>query len=283
MGLYGSVEADANGDGVLTLRELYGYLRIAVPSSSAQLLSSSADALALPAAQGAMLSRPLTGFSYGASLLPASDPTLDFSFTVSQAAAVQYRLIEYGECGWDWDGAQTFLDIGDSLMTHGEATASESASSILAPGRKARSLTLSGISPQDSGYLMLQVFSVSGSEVILCSERLIAVQGSDSGAQLALRAPRTLAQPGVSELAVSVTLGTPAELTVSVFDAQGQLMCRLAQSALTRPARGDRTKLYWDGRDAQGEIVPDGDYVLAAEALVDGERLKATANVHVGV
>ena len=276
LGLYGSVEADANGDGMLTLHELYGYLRVAVPSSSAQLLSSAADSLMLPAAQGAMLARPLTGFSYGSSLIPASDPTLDFSFTVAQESAVQYRLIEYVEGGWDWDGAQTFLDAGDSSY------ANEDEGMLLTPGRKSRSLTLSGVTPQDSGYLMLQVFSVTGNELILCSERLIAVQSSQTGAQLALRAPHSLAQPGVSELALCVTLGTPAELTVSVFDSQGRLMRRLAQSTLTRPSADDTTRLYWDGRDAWGEFVPEGDYVLAAEAIVGTQRQKATANVRVG-
>ena len=286
LGLYGSVEADANGDGMLTLRELYGYLRVAVPSSSAQLLSSSADSLLLPAAQGAMLSRPLTGFSYGSSLLLASDPTLDFSFTVAQEAAVQYRLIEYADGGWDWEGAQTFLDAGDAQTGDTRAgddlPGNDGGAGTLTPGRKSRSLTLSGVTPQDSGYLMLQVFSVTGSELILCSERLIAVQSAQTGAQLALRAPHRLAQPGVSELALSVTLDTPAELTVSVFDSQGRLLRRLAQSALTRPAADDTTRLYWDGRDAQGELVPEGDYVLAAEALVGTQRQKATANVRVG-
>ena len=267
LGLYGAVEADANGDGVLTLQELHGYLRAAVPSSSSQLLSASADTLALPVSEGAMLSRPLTGFAYGPSLLPASDPTLDFSFTVSQEAAVQYRLIEYRDGAWDWDGAKAFLDDGED----GE---------LLSPGRKTRSLTLSGISDADSGYLMLQVFSVCGSELLLCSERLIAVQGESEGAMLALRAPHRLERPGLGEATISVSLDVPAELNVCVLDAEGRLVRRLSQSALTRP--GGANRLYWDGRDAQGNAVPGGDYVLAVEALVCGERQKATANITVG-
>ena len=269
LGLYGSVEADINGDGELTLRELHEYLREAVPSSTSQLLSCCADTLTLPTAQGEMLSRPLTGFSYGAALLDAGDPVLDFSFTVAQQTAVQYRLIEYGERGWDWNNALSFLDEAE-----GDAP--------LAPGRRQRSLTLPCVAESDSGYLMLQVFALSGDELILCSERLIAVQGAAPSDALTLSCPAQLAQPGMSELPVSVSLSVPAELTVSVYDASGALVCRLAQSQLTRPSKDGVTRLYWDGRNAQGEVLQSGDYVIAAETTVGGERMKATADVHLG-
>ena len=269
LGLYGTAEADQNGDGALTLRELHEYLRDAVPSSTSQLLSCCADTLALPVAQGEMLSRPLTGFSYGGALLSAGDPTLDFSFTVSQAAAVQYRLIEYGERGWDWAGARSFLDAAE-----GDAP--------LAPGRRQRSLTLPGVAEGDSGYLMLQVFAVSGEEVILCSERLIAVQGGEADGALSLSCPETMPHPGASELPVTVALPVPAELTVSVYDASGALVRRLAQSQMTRPSKDGVTRLYWDGRNARGEMLESGDYVIAAETSVGGARMKATSDVRIG-
>ena len=269
LGLYGTVEADVNGDGALTLRELHEYLRAAVPSSTSQLLSCRADTLTLPAAQGMMLSRPLTGFTYGTSLLSADDPTLAFSFTVAQETAVQYRLIEFGERGWDWNGAVSFLDGAE-----GDAP--------LKPGRRQRSLTLPSVEPGDSGYLMLQVFALCGDEVILCSERLIAVQGDAAQSALSLSCPGAFARPGASELPVCVSLSVPAELTVSVYDADGALVRRLAQSQLTRPSKDGVTRLYWDGRDAQGDALPDGGYVIAVETSVGGERLKATADVRFG-
>lgn len=113
--------------------------------------------------RGASLSRALSGFSYGDSLLEDDDPTLEFSYTVTEETAVQYRVVRQVGSGWDWQGATTFLDEGDN------------GDGLLVPGRKTRELTLDGMLEGESGYLMLQVFAVTGEEVILCSERLLAV------------------------------------------------------------------------------------------------------------
>lgn len=269
LGLYGTAEADADGDGRVTLGELQRYLSIAVPSSSSQLLSARADSLLLPVATGSMLSRPLSGFSYGSSLLIADEPVLDFSFTVTQSAAVQYRLVTFQRGRWNWDSAVTFLDEGDDE------------SGALLPGRKTRSLTLSDIAPADSGYLMLQIFSVAGDEVILCSERLIAVQPDADGARLSIACPERFDIACTGQLPIDVHVDVPAEITVSVFDAQGALVRRLASSQLTRPSLGGLTQLYWDGRDAQGRPVPEGDYTVAAETLVGSARQKAVTDVSV--
>ena len=268
LGLYGTPEADTDGDGAITLAELHRYLNVAVPSSSCQLLSADAQ-LALPAVSNAMLSSPLTGFSYGESLLIADEPTLDFSFTVTRETAVQYRLIDFDEGKWNWENAKTFLDTGDG-----------GADGLLAPGRKTRTLTLSDVAEGDSGYLMLQIFALSGETLTLCSERLIAVQPVQTEETITLTCRSAYVQ-GEGELPVSVRLSIPAEMTVSVFDADGALVRRLCQSQLTRPAPGDTFHIFWDGRDASGKPVPAGLYTITAETSAGGKRLKAAANVTV--
>ena len=152
LGLYGKPEADMNNNGEVTLEELRRYLSAAVPSSSVQLLSAQANTLTLPVATGASLSRALSGFSYGDSLLEDDDPTLEFSYTVTEDTAVQYRVVRQVGSGWDWQGATTFLDEGDN------------GDGLLVPGRKTRELTLDGMLEGESGYLMLQVFAVTGEE-----------------------------------------------------------------------------------------------------------------------
>ena len=268
LGLYGSAEADANGDGSVSLAEMQRYLNVAVPSSSSQLLSARADSVLLPTASSPMLSRPLTGFSYGSSLLLTDDPTLEFSFTAAQKTAVQYRLIDYDNGSWNWEEAQTFLDEGDD------------GSGLLAPGRKTRSLTLPQISPEDSGYLMLQVFSVTDGSLVLCSERLIAVQPADSSAALSISCRDSFA-PGLGELPIRVDTGVPAELTISVLDESGVPVRRLAAGLLTRPT-SDLSHLYWDGRDDSGSIVPSGRYTISVEARIGGARRKASCEVVIG-
>ena len=66
------------------------------------------------------------------------------------------------------------------------------------------------------------------------------------------------------------------------FDAEGALIRRLAASQLTRPAADKTTRLYWDGRDTQGNAVVTGQYTIAAEARIGSKRQKATAEVFVG-
>lgn len=272
LGLYGSAEADLNGDGAVSLSELHRHLSIAVPSSSSQLLSARADSLYLPVASSAMLSRPLTGFSYSTSLLRAGDPTLDFSFTVARnATSVQYRLVDFTDGRWDWDNARTFLDEGDD------------GSALLSSGRKQRSLSLENVMPDEGGYLMLQVFSVHENEVLLCSERLIAMQPSEAECELSILIPGKLHNPGNLELPIAVRLGVPAELTVSVYSQEGALVRRLASSQLTRPSADNLTRFYWDGRDMQGNPVAPGSYTIAAETRIGRERLKATTEVTVSV
>ncbi|MBQ2948244.1 MAG: CHAT domain-containing protein [Clostridia bacterium] len=271
LGLYGTPEADLSGDGQVSLDELHRYLSAAVPSSTSQLLSAHADTLLLPVSANAALSRPLTGFSYGASLLPANDPTLEFSFTVGRDdTRVQYRLIDFDAGSWNWQEAKTFLDEGDDGST------------LLSAGRKTRSLVLSDVAPTDSGYLMLQVFSVSGSELLLCSERLIAVQPETGNHPLRLSLPAALSVPGMQEIPIEIHAGVPAELTVSVFDSDGRLVRRLAAGQMTRPAPDGMTLCYWDGRDAEGNAVPSGSYTVTAEARICGVRQKASAGIRVG-
>ena len=264
LGLYGAAEADINGDAQITLEEMHRYLSAAVPSSSCQLLSADAQ-LALPALQSAMLTRPLSGFTYGQTLLDAAAPEVSFSFTVGEETAVQYRLIDYEDGGWNWENAKTFLDAGDT------------GSGALSPGRKTRTLTLSGLTPQDSGYLMLQVFSLSDAGLILCSERLIAVQG-ETDAGMTVCAPARFV-PGEAEMPVDIMTGVPAEITVTVRDESGALIRRLCRGDMTRPAPGGLTRLYWDGRADNGAFAPAGRYEITAEAVIGGRRVKAAAGL----
>lgn len=272
LGLYGMAEADLSGDGAVSLTELHRYLSVAVPSSSSQLLSGSADSLMLPVSRSAMLSRPLTGFSYSTSLLRSNDPMLDFSFTVTRdAVSVQYRLVDYKDGRWDWDHARTFLDEGEDERA------------LLSAGRKYRALSLENMMPDEGGFLMLQVFSVRENELQLCSERLIAMQPDTSQPELTVLPHGVLQHSGMQEMTIDVRIDVPAELTVSICSAEGTLIRRLASSQLSRPAADHVTHFYWDGRDAQGNPVEPGVYTVAAETRLGAGRLKATAQVPVGL
>lgn len=270
LGLYGGPEADMNNDGKVTLEEMRRYLNAAVPSSSVQLLSAQANTLTLPVASKSTLSRALSGFTYGDSLLEADDPTFEFAYTVTEETAVQYRVVRYRDGGWDWQNASAFLDEGDA------------GDGLLAPGRKTRELALDGILDGESGYMMLQVFAVTGDEVVLCSERLLAVRPSFVEPAVTLSAAVDSFDPADQrELVLEAYINVPAEISVCIYDAEGRPVRRLANAQLTRPAPGDITRLYWDGRSDAGKRVPGGAYTAALETVIDGLRQKATVDITV--
>ena len=181
-----------------------------------------------------------------------------------------YGLYRQVNGGWDWQNAATFLDDGDAT------------GGLLTPGRKTRELTLDGILEGESGYMMLQVFAVTGSEVILCSERLLAVRPAAVEPSVTLSAENAEFDASARrELVLEARINVPAEITVCIYDAQGKLVRRLASAQLTRPAPGDVTRLYWDGRNDAGERVPAGAYAAALETVIGGERQKATVDITV--
>ena len=181
-----------------------------------------------------------------------------------------YGLYRQVNGGWDWQNAATFLDDGDTP------------GGLLTPGRKTRELTLDGILEGESGYMMLQVFAVTGSEVILCSERLLAVRPAAVEPSVTLSAENAEFDASARrELVLEARINVPAEITVCIYDAQGKLVRRLASAQLTRPAPGDVTRLYWDGRNDAGERVPAGAYAAALETVIGGERQKATVDITV--
>ena len=232
LGLYGKPEADVNGNGEVTLEELRRYLNAAVPSSSVQLLSAQANALTLPVATNTPLARALSGFSYGDCLLESDDPTLEFSYTVTAETAVQYRVVRQVNGGWDWQNAATFLDDGDAT------------GGLLTPGRKTRELTLDGILEGESGYMMLQVFAVTGNEVILCSERLLAVRPTAVEPSVTLSAENAEFDASARrELVLEARINVPAEITVCIYDAQGKpVLGRAKRRRGARSRRGIRCR-----------------------------------------
>ena len=129
---------------------------------------------------------------------------------------------------------------------------------------------------------MLQVFAVTGEEVILCSERLLAVRPAFVEPTVTLSsADPTLNTASLRELALEAHINVPAEISVSIYDAEGRPVRRLASAQLTRPTPGDITMLYWDGRDDAGNPVPSGTYTAALETVISGNRQKAPVDLTV--
>ncbi|MFK8043739.1 flagellar hook assembly protein FlgD [Congregibacter sp.] len=55
---------------------------------------------------------------------------------------------------------------------------------------------------------------------------------------------------------------------------------RLVYSAALPPSQGGQLPVRWDGRNAQGELVPPGTYRVSAEAIVGGQSTAVSVFAH---
>ena len=114
---------------------------------------------------------------------------------------------------------------------------------------------------------------------MLAGSRLIAVQRDTGNPVLRIRCGESFDPAQGEELAVYVRHRFPCSLTVTVRDAQGQTVRRLAYKTPSRPlGLGSEASLfYWDGRNAAGELAAAGAYVIEASCTVDGQKYLVTS------
>lgn len=74
---------------------------------------------------------------------------------------------------------------------------------------------------------------------------------------------------------ISFTLHRHATITARVVDLEGTVARKLVEA--TRFSPGPRS-ISWDGRDAAGQVVPDGAYVVSIDAADRGLRSAIAAN-----
>lgn len=130
--------------------------------------------------------------------------------------------------------------------------------------------------------MMLQVFAVTGSEVILCSERLLAVRPAAVEPSVTLSAENAEFDASARrELVLEARINVPAEITVCIYDAQGKLVRRLGQRSAHAPRARRRHPPVLGRRNDAGERVPAGAYAAALETVIGGERQKATVDITV--
>lgn len=73
-----------------------------------------------------------------------------------------------------------------------------------------------------------------------------------------------------------LNLSAPADVTVTVTDAKGNIVATLPEGEL---AAGDQS-IAWNGKDASGNPLPDGDYKVAVKATgSDGKAVPYTTSL----
>ncbi len=253
---------DLDGDSVITAREAYQGILESHGASTAHVYPQESDfaLFVYDPAEKSTGERPIGEIELDTAVLRTGEDTLYFSFTVHRAVRVQYQLIYYKDGRWRFESPQIVADT-------------ESANGVLLPGRKERSITLVSEEDELTGYVLLQIVATEGRRSMLAGSRLISVQPEGEAPALRIDTFKQFSPGEGEELAVRVAHDVPCSLTAIVRDKEGAAVRRLAYRAPSRPL-GMETEgsiFYWDGRDNEGETVPDGEYYVEVSCKMGGE------------
>lgn len=252
---------DLDGDSVVTLQEAYQGILESHGASTAHVYPQESDfpLFVYDPLEESTGERPIGEIELDTAVLKAGEDTLYFSFTVHRAVRVQYQLIYFKDGRWRFEDPQIVEDT-------------ESANGVLLPGRKERSITLVSEDDAPTGYVLLQIVATEGRRSMLAGSRLIAVQPENDDPQLRIYTFAMFLPASGEELAIRVAHAFPCSLTAIVRDKEGNTVRRLAYRAPSRPLgmEVEGSIFYWDGRNHNGEMVPDGEYYVEVSCKMGG-------------
>ena len=257
IGMNGSCPADTDGDGLVTLSEVsrclaanYGTATARVyPQNDSGFVFYSYDAWAESSVE-----KTVTDIRFDSCALSREDPDIEFGFTVNRPAQLYYQVVYYKNGMWDFAGAVYYGDSeGDDRLS---------------PGVKRRVLSLSYDDAAQSGYLLLQFFTVENGRPVLQSSRVLGAGGDGMPVNLSVSAPEVFTFSDGAEMKFTVSHDVPCLMTVSVEDEEGNTVLYLCSDTVTRPESPLNTFTYlcWDGKDRKGNPVPGGVYTLRVQA-----------------
>ena len=259
--------ADANRDGDITLRELYTYLLDTHAASTPQMYPQEDDFVVFRYDTSYHLDNarrsPVTDVTFSSSTLSAADNELTLEFIALRPVRVGYQIVYQRDGKWRFDEAQLIYDSAEKYTAFGDEPGAITA------GRKVRTL---GIDLQDGstgGYVLVQVISIEDGKLTVHAGRVLAVPPADGDPQLTVACADKYAVSSTLELAIYVHHRYPCVLSVAVEDEQGNVVRRLAHRQSTRPMQIDGSTFYWNGRDKNGELVPEGTYRLRVSAVMN--------------
>lgn len=271
----GGFAADDNSDGAITLTELKRYLRLNHGASTVQSYPEEDEFVLLSydiaSFSGRRQHSALDNIAFEDSALSLDDPTISFSFTVLRPAQVAYQLVFQRRGSWDFANARLIWDNEERFGAYGDLPGS------LTPGLKERSITLTQEDTNSYGYVLLQILTISGSEVSVASSEVICVPPAKGDPRLSVTAGSMFCPSQHEELSFVVNHAFPCELTVTIETPEGELVRRLASRQATRPQQllPTGSSFAWTGLDAAGEMAPEGEYVIHVRAFVGSSRFES--------
>ncbi|MBR6525795.1 MAG: caspase family protein [Clostridia bacterium] len=254
--------SDMNADGVVTLEEMYAYLYTNYAASTPQMYpQNSAFPLFTYDVRSRADHQVVSGLSFDQDVLLPGQNAMTFSYTLHEEARVYYQLIYYHQGKWDFEHAQM---ISESALEGGSAL----------PGRKMRTLSLETEQLDTAGYVMLLLITREDDRMEMQASHLVCVQPAEGEIALSAYAGSAFYPDCGEEINIVVRHDLPCSLSVSIEDAQGNAVQRIAYSQPTRPQSFPGTAFSWDGYTQDGTVAPEGEYTVRVETRTGGIRQK---------
>ena len=273
----GGYGADENHDGTITLTELRRYLLDHHGASTVRVYPEEDDFAVLRydanSFNGRRQDTAVTNVSFGADVLPADDPTVDFTFNVVHATQVAYQLVYHRGDRWDFARSRLLYDDAERFGTFGDARG------FLSPGLKERTITLDRADTGASGYVLLQLISLDSGRPSLVTSRVLCVPPEQGDPGLSILTEPVFTPSAFDELAIVIYHAFPCELTVTVESVDGTTVRRLASREPTRPIQlTPQGSFYcWNGLTNNGSPAPAGEYRIRVKAHVGKDRYEAVS------
>lgn len=264
IGKPGHRPADGNLDGEITLLEGYRYVRENCAVSTPQVYPQEDGAFVLFAYdpdETPARERTVTDLVFDDTCLNAGQSSVSFSFTVHRETALHYQIVYFRDGAWQFGDAEYYAD------TEGGG--------LVPPGAKTRTLMLRTDDSMDSGYAIIQLITVEDGVPVIQGARIISVAPSYGRIVLSVAAENVFTPANGEELAVSVYHDSPCGLTVTILDALGGTVRRLAYDAPTRPEQlsPQGSMFYWNGKRSDGSPAPAGVYTVRVKTVIDGRAI----------
>ena len=254
--------SDQNGDGLVTMDEIYGYLMDNYAASTPQIYPQSDGDFVLYAYAGTRdreREKAVTDLAFDDTVLIAGQSRVSFSFTVRREVALYYQVVYHENGLWRFEEAQQYQDA-------------ETENGTVLPGRKARNILLH--TDEDAfGYAMIQLITLEAGQPVFQGARLLCVQPREGDVQLNAAVDPAFI-PGIGqEACILAQHSVPCALSVSIVDSRGDLVRRLAYDMPSRPQQlqPNASSFYWDGRTQRGGMAPAGLYTAVIRVRI-GDR-----------
>ena len=258
--------ADQNRDGSITLWELHRYLLKNHGASTPQVYPQEDGTVIFqydPDAGMSDVRSPVVDVVFSDDLITDGE-ALTLSFTALRPVRVAYQIVYRGDGRWLFDEAELIYDEAERFTAFGDL-----AGAIL-PGSKERAIALSQEGGDLYGYVLVQVLSLENGMLTMQTGHVITIVPDTGDPTLAVQAPPAFPAAEGAELPVFVTHSLPCALSVTVVNAEGKSVRRLAFRCPTRPlnTEPEGTCFYWDGCDTAGNPAPAGKYRVLAEGWI---------------